>query len=258
MASRTAICRGILRINSSFGLRSTSSWWRDSILSDTVPNNASFGDLVAKCRTVAGQRGLVTSRSNLRGGIGEVSDCRPPFAMGIGSFRSFSEGLTHLPAIADHEIENVFKDLMAASWDELPDALIHDAKKALSKNTEDKASQEILANVFRAAEAVEQFGGVLVSLRMEIDDAIGLSGENVRPLPDELADALRAAHKRYTTYLDAFGLDETYLRKKVETELGTKMIHLKMRCSGLGSEWGKVTVLGTSGLSGSYVEQRAP
>lgn len=42
------------------------------------------------------------------------------------------------------------------------------------------------------------------------------------------------------TYLNSFGPDETYLRKKVETELGTKMIHLKMRCSGIGSEWGKV------------------
>jgi Domain of unknown function (DUF4370) len=42
------------------------------------------------------------------------------------------------------------------------------------------------------------------------------------------------------TYLDSFGPEETYLRKKVETELGTKMIHLKMRCTGIGSEWGKV------------------
>jgi hypothetical protein len=42
------------------------------------------------------------------------------------------------------------------------------------------------------------------------------------------------------TYLESFGPEENYLRKKVETELGTKMIHLKMRCSGIGSEWGKV------------------
>lgn len=66
---------------------------------------------------------------------------------------------------------------MAASWDGLPDAVLHDAKAALSKTTEDKAGQEALANVFRAAEAVEKFAGVLVSLRMELDDSIGLSGE---------------------------------------------------------------------------------
>jgi len=177
--------------------------------------------------------------------------------MGIGSKRFFSEDVTHLPDFKDPEIHFVFKDLMAASWDELPDTLIHDVKKALSKKTDDKAGQEVVAIVFRAAEAAVEFGGILVSLRMEIDDSMGLSGENVKPLPEKFVNALRTAYQRYTAYLDAFGPDEEYLRKKVEIELGTKMIHLKMRCSGLGSEWGKVTVLGTSGLSGSYVEQRA-
>ena len=62
----------------------------------------------------------------------------------------------------------------------------------------------------------------------------------MKPLSDEFVNALRTAYQRYTAYLDAFGPDESYLHKKVETELGTKMIHLKMRCSGIGSEWGKV------------------
>ncbi|XP_057958090.1 succinate dehydrogenase subunit 5, mitochondrial-like [Malania oleifera] len=191
--------------------------------------------------------------------LSPLSDCGSAFESRIGSSRAFSQDVTHLPVISDSEIRNVFKDLMAASWDELPDTVIHDAKNALSKSTDDKVGQEALANVFRAAEAVEEFGGILVSLRMEIDDSIGLSGENVKPLSHEFANALQTVYKRYTAYLDAFGSnDEAYLRKKVETELGTKMIHLKMRCSGIGSEWGKVTVLGTSGLSGSYVEQRGP
>lgn len=64
--------------------------------------------------------------------------------------------------------------------------------------------------------------------------------QNVGPLPDYLEDAMKTAYNRYVTYLDSFGPDEAYLRKKVENELGTKMIHLKMRCSGIGSEWGKV------------------
>lgn len=97
--------------------------------------------------------------------------------MGIGNTRFFSEDVSHMPAIKDPEIENVFKDLMAASWDELPDTLIHDAKKALSKKTDDKVGQEVTANVFRAAEAAEEFSGILVSLRMAIDDSMGLSGE---------------------------------------------------------------------------------
>jgi len=165
--------------------------------------------------------------------------------------------VTLLPDIKDLDVLIVFKDLMAISWDEIPDTVINDAKKALSKNTDDKAGQEVLTNVFRAAEAAEEFGGMLVSLRMAIDDSMGLSGEDVKPLPEEFVNALRTAYQRYTAYLDSFGPDEEYLRKKVETELGTKMIHLKMRCAGIGSEWGKITVLGTSGLSGSYVEQRA-
>ncbi|KAI3773793.1 hypothetical protein L1987_48326 [Smallanthus sonchifolius] len=92
---------------------------------------------------------------------------------------------------------------------------------------------------------------------MEIDDSVGMSGENVKPLTAEVANALSVAFGRYYAYLDSFGPDEGYLRKKVENELGMKLIHLKMRCSGLGGDWGKVTVLGTSGLSGSYIEHRA-
>nr|VDD59870.1 unnamed protein product [Brassica oleracea] len=134
--------------------------------------------------------------------------------------------------------------------------LLTTPKRSL-ENTDDKGGQEALMNVFRAAEAVEEFGGILTSLKMEIDDSIGMSGENVKSLPEDITKALHLAYHRYTTYLDAFGPEEVYLKKKVEMELGTKMIHLKMRCSGLGSEWGKVTALGTSGLSGSYVEQRA-
>jgi hypothetical protein len=64
--------------------------------------------------------------------------------------------------------------------------------------------------------------------------------QNVGPLPGYVEDAVKSTYGRYMKYLESFGPDEHYLRKKVETELGTKMIHLKMRCSGIGSEWGKV------------------
>ncbi|CAA0826623.1 Succinate dehydrogenase subunit 5- mitochondrial [Striga hermonthica] len=180
-----------------------------------------------------------------------------PFAMCPGNTRFFSEDVTHMPVIKDQEIERAFKDLMATNWDELSPAIVYDVKNALSKNTEDKAAQDVLKNVFRAAEAVEEFTGVIMSLKMELDDVIGLSGENVKPLTEEYSKALQTIFDRYAVYLAAFGPEETYLKKKVETELGTKMIYLKMRCGGLDAEWGKVTVLATSGLSGSYVEKRA-
>ncbi|KAL6853589.1 hypothetical protein ACP4OV_019618 [Aristida adscensionis] len=177
--------------------------------------------------------------------------------MSWNSRRFFSSNEKHLPAISDPEIESAFKDLMAASWNELPGSLVEEAKKAVSKATDDKAGQEALKNVFRAAEACEEFSGVLVTLRMALDDLCGITGENVGPLPGYIEDAVKAAYNRYMTYLESFGPEENYLRKKVETELGTKMIHLKMRCSGIGSEWGKITLIGTSGISGSYVELRA-
>ncbi|KAK7383117.1 hypothetical protein VNO78_28786 [Psophocarpus tetragonolobus] len=196
-------------------------------------------------------------RASLLSPSPSLSEYRSPFSMGVGGMRFYSEDVTHMPNIKDPSLYNAFKDLMAESWSELPDSVVYNVKNALSKNTDDKAGKEAVENVFRAAEAVEEFGGILVSLKMEIDDSIGLSGEDVKPLPDHINKALCTIFDRYSTYLNSFEPDESYLRKKVEIELGAKMIHLKMRCSGLGAEWGKVTVLGTSGLAGSYVEQRA-
>lgn len=97
--------------------------------------------------------------------------------MGIGSKRFYSEDVTHMPVVKDRELYNAFKDLMANNWDELPNHVVHDVKAALSKSTDDTSGKEVVTNVFRAAEAVEEFGGILVSLKMEIDDSIGLSGE---------------------------------------------------------------------------------
>ena len=82
-----------------------------------------------------------------------------------------------MPAISDPEIESAFKDLLAASWNELPDSLVAEAKKAVSKATDDKAGEEALKIVFRAAEACEEFSGTLVTLRMALDDLCGLTGE---------------------------------------------------------------------------------
>ena len=107
----------------------------------------------------------------------QIVDYRSPFSMGLGRRRFYSEDITHLPAIEDPQLQRVFKDLMAASWDNLPDSVIHDAKAALSKNTDDKAGKEVVANVFRAAEAVEEFSGMLINMKMELDDSIGMSGE---------------------------------------------------------------------------------
>ena len=107
----------------------------------------------------------------------KTADFRYPRALDIGQVRSFSEDVSHMPEIKDGDVLKAFKELMAADWAALPSAVVNDAKNAVSKNTDDKEGQEALINVFRAAEAVEEFGGILTSLKMEIDDSIGMSGE---------------------------------------------------------------------------------
>jgi len=107
------------------------------------------------------------------------TECRSPFSNGIGSMRFYSEEVTHTPDIKDPELYSVFKDLLAENWSDLSDAVVSDAKHVLSKSTEDEAGKEAVTNVFRAAQAVEEFGGILNTLKMEIDDSIGLSGEVV-------------------------------------------------------------------------------
>ncbi|KAM7279133.1 hypothetical protein ACFE04_006267 [Oxalis oulophora] len=186
-----------------------------------------------------------------------TSDSRSPLTMSLGPVRYFSQDITHVPTIKDRQILDAFNDLMAANWNHIPPAVLHDVLAAVNKTTDDKDGQEVLKNVLRAAEACEEFGGILKSLKMELDDSIGVTGEDSKPLSDELAHALEAVFARYMVYLALFKPEETYLRKKVENELGSAMIHLKMRCGGLHSSWGGISVLGTSGLSGSYVEKRA-
>ncbi|CAI0558373.1 unnamed protein product [Linum tenue] len=88
-----------------------------------------------------------------------------------------SVDVAHLPEIKDPDVLCAFKDLMAASWDELDATVIHDVKNALPKNSDDKSGQEILKNIFQSAEAVEEFSGRVMSLKMELDDSIGMSGE---------------------------------------------------------------------------------
>jgi hypothetical protein len=104
-----------------------------------------------------------------------ISGGNKPISWNLRCF--FSSNEKHLPAISDPEIECALKDLLASSWSELPVSLVEVAKKAVSKATDDKIGQEALKNVFRAAEACEEVGGTLVTLRMALDDLCGLTGE---------------------------------------------------------------------------------
>lgn len=97
--------------------------------------------------------------------------------------RTISSGSKLLPEITDPEIESSFKDLMAMSWDHIPESVASEAKKASSKETKDALGQKHLKDLFSAAEACEEFSGTLVSLRMALDDLSGITGEVSLVLP---------------------------------------------------------------------------
>ncbi|KAI5081992.1 hypothetical protein GOP47_0001735 [Adiantum capillus-veneris] len=175
----------------------------------------------------------------------------------IGQFQAMSTSIANLPDIADTDVLRALKSLIAEKWTDIPEETEDAVEAALTKKTDDTAGIEQLKNAWRAAEAVEKFSGTLVSIRMALDDLTGASGEKVRPLPPPLLDALNAVFSRYKNYLAAFNEDEFYLKKKVEVELGTLLVHIGQRCSGLSPEWGNISLLGTTGLSGSFIEHRA-
>ena len=66
---------------------------------------------------------------------------------------------------------------MVVDWEELHDPVQADVMNALSKDTDDKVGHEALASAWHAAEVVEQFCGVLESLRMELDEISGQTGK---------------------------------------------------------------------------------
>ncbi|KAH7284600.1 hypothetical protein KP509_34G061800 [Ceratopteris richardii] len=205
-------------------------------------------------------RSLVTPTSAVLPCPGNITFRFRPDNFGSSSanqMRLISTTISKFPEVADADVLHALRLLIAVKWTEIPDEAKDAVEAALSKQSSDTAGIEQLKNAWRAAEAVETFSGTLVSIRMALDDLTGFSGERVRPLPPLLQDALKSAFSRYKNYLAAFNADEFYLKKKVEVELGSLLVHLKQRCSGLGPEWGEISLVGTTGLSGSFIELRA-
>ena len=61
---------------------------------------------------------------------------------------------------------------------------------------------------------------------------------------------------QYLSQFDSSSASDSEIRKKVEADLGWKLLQIKMRVSDIGEDWGQIGVLGTSGLAGSYIEGR--
>lgn len=171
--------------------------------------------------------------------------------------RYMSSDLSALPVIKDGGILKSLHALLGTTWTKIDPSVEEAVKKSLKSSSDDVTGKEALTDAWRAAQAVEKFGGnMLQELLLEITDLSGGSGEDVKPIPDSTYNAVEAAYKKYVTYLDSFEEDEAYLKKKVENELGGLFLQIKQRLTGLDPKWSKITLLGTSGLSGSYIERR--
>lgn len=154
-----------------------------------------------------------------------------------------------LPHIDDEDVSKALNALLASNWQKLPEEVKKDVQAVLSKGG---PQSELLKDAWRAADAVEKFSDRLEQMRMELDD----QSNDGNATKDTFAAALEAVKDRYDRYLGSFGLDENWLRKKVEMELGTPIMQLKQRVSGLGAEWSKISLLSTTGIWGSYIERR--
>lgn len=172
--------------------------------------------------------------------------------------RSIYSDLNELPTVNDPKIAKALNLLVAHPWLEIEEDVKQDVEKALTESS-DEAGKVTLQTAWAAAEAVEAFGEKLEHLRMALDELSGgkFGGEEVADIPEGLKEALKSSLRRYNKYLEAFEEGEDWIKKKVEVELGGSLLTVKQRCSGLEAAWGKVSLLGTSGLSGSYIEKRA-
>lgn len=171
--------------------------------------------------------------------------------------RHMTSDLSALPDIKDGGILKSLHALLGTTWTKVEPSVGEAVERSLKSSSDDVAGKEALTDAWRAAQAVEKFGGnMLQELLLEISDLSGGTGEDVRPIPDSTFNAVEAAYKKYIAYLDSFEDDEAYIKKKVEHELGGLFLQIKQRLAGLDPKWSKITLLGTSGLSGSYIERR--
>jgi hypothetical protein len=187
-----------------------------------------------------------------------VSNLSPALSGFTQQLRPMTTFLAALPDIKDTRIWNTLNALLGGSWLNIDPEVAAAVESVLASKSEDNVGKEALATAWRSAKAVETFGGGLSELLMEVSDISGSTGEDVNPLPESTQKAVEAALGKYVQYLDSFDEEsEAYLKKKVENDLGSLLVQIKQRFSSTDPKWSKITLLGTTGISGSYVELRS-
>eukprot|EP00270_Netrium_digitus_P020321 TRINITY_DN832_c0_g1_i3.p1 TRINITY_DN832_c0_g1~~TRINITY_DN832_c0_g1_i3.p1 ORF type:complete len:255 (-),score=41.42 TRINITY_DN832_c0_g1_i3:247-978(-) len=170
--------------------------------------------------------------------------------------RSFSSDFFQLPALEDADQAKAFRALIAGNWLHIDGGVRKQVENTLKNIGSGEAAA--LQAAWASAVAVEAFAEKLENLRSNLTGLSGpkfTGGDRVNALPSDLEKALVSAFRRYSTYLESFGADEEWLKKKVQEELGGSLLTIKQRVAGLEPSWNQISLLGTSGLGGSYLEQ---
>ena len=99
---------------------------------------------------------------------------------------------------------------------------------------------KFLAAAFKSAAAVDEFSDIVRTVRLDVDQAVGISGSDTKPIDEDTLEALKVIVKKYNQYITSFDDSEKEIKKKVETDLGWQLLQLKQRVGYIGQDWGQV------------------
>lgn len=92
--------------------------------------------------------------------------------------RYMSTDLSALPDMKDGGILKSLHALLGSSWTKVEPAVREAVEASLKSSSDDVVGKDVLTDAWRAAEAVEKFGGnMLQELLLEITDLSGGTGE---------------------------------------------------------------------------------
>ncbi|KAG0593465.1 hypothetical protein KC19_1G332100 [Ceratodon purpureus] len=110
-------------------------------------------------------------RSMARGILSHISVTSKVRCMASASF------VSNLPPIQDVKIAKALSGLLGHGWLKIEPQVRSAVESAISGGSDDSAGKETLIDAWKAAQAVESFGGLLVDMLLEINDLCGDTGE---------------------------------------------------------------------------------
>lgn len=85
--------------------------------------------------------------------------------------------LSALPDFKDDGLRKALDALLGSSWLKVEATVKSAVESALASNSDDTSGKEALGDAWRSAQAIENFGGILTEMLMELNDLSGGTGE---------------------------------------------------------------------------------